>query len=65
MDHIHRIADKPRLGRSQPLQMAAELLAASPGRARSTALAMHERFAISGDFEHADLWQAVLGELPR
>jgi hypothetical protein len=49
----------------EPRQLATILFTASPSRAHSAALAIHEQIAISGDFEHADLWDSVLDELNR
>jgi hypothetical protein len=41
-------------------ELLVTLLAASPACARSFALFMHERLCERGDFDHADIWEAVL-----
>lgn len=46
-----------------PRQLATALFLASPSRARQAALDIHEKLALSGDFEHADLWELVLREI--
>jgi hypothetical protein len=44
-------------------ELALELLAACPTRARAAAVMIHERACERGDDAHAALWAAVLEEL--
>jgi hypothetical protein len=45
------------------IRVALTLLEASPNRARSAAIALHEQFCAAGDWVHAEFWEAVLEEM--
>jgi hypothetical protein len=51
------------VGDNAARELALELLAACPTRARGAAVAIHERACERGDDAHAALWRAVLEEL--